>query len=176
VDPRLHYLQGKAEVVTTPELVELLKVFLRERTALLQRHEEVAKQVTDYDVNNAYQYVVAREETHVSWLQHALLDLGAEIPAEPSRTTVGTAKGAGAWKALAAEDARANLEFVTRWRPKIEQITHARHKGMLSVLLGELLEHKRFFDQAAEGRTDLLGTALPINQHRGSVIETRWVE
>jgi hypothetical protein len=176
VDAGLHHLQGKAEAVTNPELIELITAFLRERTALLQRHEEVAKQVTDYDVNNTYQYVVNREETHVSWLQHALLDLGAQIPPEPPRTTIAAAKGADAWKSLSGEDATANLAFVDRWRSKIETITHARHKGMLEVLLGEILEHKRFFDQAAAGRTDLLGAALPINEHRGTVIDTRWVE
>jgi hypothetical protein len=176
VDARLHHLQREAEVVTNAELVDLLNTCLRERTALLQRHEDVARQVTDYDVNNAYQYIVNREETHVSWLQHALLDLGAPIPPEPSRSPLATLKGAGAWKGLAAEDARANQEFVTRWRPKVEGITHARHKGMLDVVLGEMLEHKRFFDQASAGRTDLLGIALPINQHSGTVLETRWVE
>jgi hypothetical protein len=175
VDTRLHHLQREAEIVTNSELADLLTVFLRERTGLLQRHEEVAKQVTDYDANNTYQYIVAREETHQSWLHHALLDLGAHIPAEPSRPTLGVGKG-DAWKTLSAEDARANQEFVTRWRPKVEEMSHARHKGMLSVLLGEMLEHKRFFDQAAAGRTDLLGLALPINQHSGTVIDTRWVE
>lgn len=176
MDARLHHLQGKAEGVTNTELVDLIGTFLRERTALLQRHEEVAKQVTDYDVNNTYQYIVNREETHVSWLQHALLDLGAQIPSEASRSAIATVKGADGWKTLAAEDARANQAFVDNWRPRIEPITHARHREMLKVLLGEVLEHKRFFDQAAAGRTDLLGAALPINQHRGSVIATRWVE
>jgi hypothetical protein len=176
VDAGLHHLQREAEDVTNAELVDLLNTFFRERAALLLRHEDVARQVTDYDINNAYQYTVNREETHVSWLQHALLDLGAPIPAEPARSPLATLKGADAWKGLAAEDARANQEFVTRWRPKVEDVTHARHKGMLNVLLGEMLEHKRFFDQAAAGRTDLLGTALAINERRGTVIDTRWVE
>ena len=91
--------------MTNAELADRLSVFLREGTALLQRHEEVAKQVTDYDVNNTYQYIVAREETHQSWLHHALLDLGAQIPAEPSRPTLAVGKG-DAWKTLAAEDAQ----------------------------------------------------------------------
>ena len=34
---------------------------------------------------------------------------------------------------------------------------NARHRSMLRVILGETLEHKRFFDQALAGRTDLLG-------------------
>ena len=162
--------------MTNPELVDLLMAFLRERTSLLQRHEEVAKQVSDYDVNNTYQYVVNREENHVSWVQHAILDLGGQVPVEPSRSSVAAGKGAEAWKSLAAEDASANQAFVTKWRPKVDEITHARHKGMLKVVLGEMLEHKRFFDQAAAGRTDLLGVALAINQHSGTVIGTRWVE
>ena len=64
---------------TTPQLADLIRDFLLERTSLLMRHEDVAQQVPDYDINNAYQYIVAREETHLSWLQHALLGLGAQI-------------------------------------------------------------------------------------------------
>ena len=40
------------------------------------------------------------------------------------------------------------------------EVTHARHKGMLKVILGEMLEHKRLFEQAAAGRQDLIGTSL----------------
>ena len=40
-------------------------------------------------------------------------------------------------------------------------MTNARHKGMLKVVLGEMLEHKRLFEQAAEGRTDIIGTRSP---------------
>ncbi len=65
------------------DLQPLVRDFYLARLALLIRHEEVAKQVSDYDVNNAYQYIINREETHVSWLQHALLDLLGTIPADP---------------------------------------------------------------------------------------------
>ena len=47
---------------------------------------------------------------------------------------------------------------------------------MLKVILGEMLEHKRLFDQAAAGNTDLIGTHLPINERRGVVATTRWME
>jgi hypothetical protein len=77
---------------------------------------------------------------------------------------------------LSATDARDNQSFVDKWRDRVEQVTHARHKGMLRVVLGEMLEHKRLFEQAAEGRTDIIGTHLPINERRGKVIDTRWVE
>ena len=70
------------------------------------QHEAAARYVSDYDVNNAYQYVIAREETHVSWLQHALLDLGAAIPADPAAPDVKpTRKGNDAVLELSANDA-----------------------------------------------------------------------
>jgi hypothetical protein len=175
VDPGLHHLQGKAEGVTT-DLQQLIRDFYLARLALLMRHEDVARHVSQYDPNNAYQYVINREETQVSWLQHALLDLGAAIPPDPARPGVQPGSGADAWKSLAADDARANQQFVEVWRPKVETITHARHKGMLKVILGEMLEHKRTFDQAASGRDDLIGTHLPINQRTGVVADTRWFE
>ncbi|MGE3887111.1 MAG: hypothetical protein AB7H81_11805 [Vicinamibacterales bacterium] len=160
----------------TNDLQQLIRDFYLARLALLMRHEEVARHVSDYDVNNAYQYIINREETHASWLQHALLDLGAPIPADPARPSVPAPGKGDAWKALAAEDARANQQFVDQWRPRLETITNARHKGMLKIVLGEMLEHKRLFDQAAAGRTDLIGTHLPINERRGVVADTRWME
>ena len=141
------------------------------------RHEGVAMLVSDYDINNAYQNIIAREHNHLSWLQHALLDQGAALPGDPSTPAVAASgKGDDAWKALAAEDARLNARFVETWRPKVEILTHARHRGMLNVVLGEMLEHKRLFDQAAAGRRDLIGSSLAINDHPGVVLGARWVE
>ena len=155
-------------------LADLIRDFYLERVRLLMRHEDVAVVVTDYDANNAYQYIVAREETHLSWLLHALLDLGSPIPAEPSRGVAPSAKG-DSWKGLAGDDARGNAQFVEKWRPLIEGVTNARHRGMLNVILGEMLEHKRLFDQAAEGRKDLIGKSLEINDHSGTVMPVRFV-
>lgn len=158
------------------DLQHLIGEFYLARLALLMRHEEVARHVSQYDVNNAYQYVINREEAHISWVQHALLDLGAPIPADPARPAAQPSGGSDGWKALSAEDARANQQFVETWRPKVDTVTHARHKGMLKVILGEMLEHKRIFDQAAAGREDLIGTHLAINQRSGVVANTRWME
>jgi hypothetical protein len=158
VDARLHYLQRKAKNVSAPALADLIRDFYLERLALLMRHEDVAVVVTDYDINNAYQYIVAREETHLSWLLHALLDLGAEAPPDPARGAKLSAKG-DEWKRFADEDAR----------------RHARHKGMLKVSLGEMLEHKRLFAQAGQGRKDLIGKSLEINDHSGDVMPARFV-
>jgi hypothetical protein len=173
----VHHLQGKAESVTPTDLQHLIQQFYLERLALLMQHEAAARYVTDYDVNNAYQYVIAREETHVSWLQHALLDLGVPLPADPPRPDVRPSqKGADAVIELSAQDAQDNQRFVEKWRDRVEQVTNARHQGMLRVILGEMLEHKRLFEQASQGRTDIIGTRLPINERRGKVIGTRWIE
>jgi hypothetical protein len=177
VDAGVHHLQGKAEAVTPAELQSLIREFYLERVALLQRHEGVARHVPGYDANNAYQYLIAREQTHLSWLQHALLDLGAAIPPDPPPPAVQVSgTGESAARQLAAEDARFAGAFVERWSTRVDEVTHARHRGMLKVILGETREHQRFFEQAAEGRTDLLGTSLAVNPHPGSVLPDRWIE
>jgi hypothetical protein len=160
--------------VSEQPLAELIRDFYLERVSLLMRHEDVARVITDYDINNAYQYIIAREQTHLSWLQHALLDLGAPLAGDPARGTAPTAKG-DAWKGLAGEDAGSNAKFVEKWRPKVETVTHARHKGMLKVILGEMLEHKRLFDQAAAGNQNLIGKSLDYNDHVGEVMSARFV-
>jgi hypothetical protein len=173
----VHHLQGKAEGVTPTELQALLREFYLERLALLMQHESAARFVSDYDVNNAYQYIISREETHVSWLQHALLDVGSEIPGDPAGPDIKPSrKGNDAVLELAADDARANQQFVEKWRPRVDRVTHARHNGMLGIVLGEMLEHQRLFEQASQGRTDIIGTALAINERRGKVIDRRWIE
>jgi Mn-containing catalase len=159
--------------VTEQPLAELIRDLYLERVSLLMRHEDVAQLVTDYDINNAYQFIIAREQTHLSWLQHALLDLGAPLVDDPPRGPALSAKG-DAWKSLAGGDASANETFVTRWRPKIDTVSNARHQGMLKVILGEMLEHKRLFDQAASGNRNLIGTSLEINDHSGDVMASRW--
>ena len=55
------------------------------------------------------------------------------------------------------EDARATAAFVEKWRPASRRVGNARHRGMLRVMLGEMREHQRFFEQAVAGREDLLG-------------------
>ena len=75
------------------------------------------------------------------------------------------------------EDARGAQAFVDRWRPRIEAMTNARHRGMLRVILGETLEQKRFFEQALAGDKDLLGRRGEQTGARvGSVLPERWIE
>ena len=47
---------------------------------------------------------------------------------------------------------------------------------MLNVILGETLEHKRFFEQAVAGRTDLLGRRAEGAGTGGGVLPIRWIE
>ena len=163
--------------MTPTDLQTLLREFYLDRLALLMRHESSARFVSDYDVNNAYQYVINREETHVSWVQQALLAVGQEIPKDPAIPDIKPSrKGNDAVLELASGDAQANQRFVDKWRSRVDQVTNARHKGMLGVVLGEMLEHQRLFAQASEGRTDIIGTALAINERRGKVIDRRWIE
>ena len=75
------------------------------------------------------------------------------------------------------EDARDARAFVDRWRPRVDAMVNARHALMLRVILGEVLEHRRFFEQALAGRTDLLGRReVAVGPVVGKVLPTRWIE
>ena len=53
-------------------------------------------------------------------------------------------------------------------------MTHARHRTMLDVVLGESLEHQRLFEQAAAGFEDVLGRRTGGAERVGAVLPTRW--
>ncbi len=75
MDARLHQLQAEAEPVKPADLLAILREFHRDKLTLRQRHVAVAKQVSNYDANNTYQYVINREDTHLSWLEAAIAEL-----------------------------------------------------------------------------------------------------
>ncbi len=162
------------------DLLPLLQEFYREKLAAVLRHEAAARHVAQYDANNTYQYIINREDTELSWVGRAIVDLGGEIPAagaEPDRKPAGKGKGTTAANGLFDEDARDAQAFVDRWKPRVEEMTNARHKGMLRVILGEALEQKRFFEHALAGRTDLLGRRTEgVGKLEGEVLPTRWIE
>ena len=165
------------------ELLPLLRGFAADRVAILQRHEAGARSVAHYDFNNTYQYVIAREETHLTWLQDALTELDAPLPA-PSKTLVvppaskrgGKKADPAAYRAILDDDARELGAFVGTWRGRVDAMTHARHRTMLNVVLGESLEHKRLFEQASAGFEDVLGRRTAPSDRIGGVLPTRWVE
>lgn len=158
--------------MTPSDLLPLLREFYADRLAILQRHVASARLVTDYDINNAYQYVVAREETHVYWVHRAVLDVGGVVPAEVAAPAV----AAGSVREIASGDAQANQAFIDKWTPRVASVSHARHRKMLQVILGEMQEHRRLFAQAAEGRTDVIGVPVAGTERTGAVLDTRWVE
>ena len=158
------------------ELLDLIKEFHRDKLGMFYRHVAAARYVGNYDFNNTYQYIIAREDMHVAWVRDAILDMGGtpdDLP-EPELKVEG--KGDAAQAKVIADDRQGAGDFVARWRPRVDHLTHARHKTMLNVILGETLEHKRFFDQALAGRTDLLGRRTDGAGTPGVVLPRRWVE
>ena len=163
------------------ELKKVLTDIAAERLALLQRHEAAARVVGHYDFNNTYQYVIAREETHLSWLQSALADLGAALPQSTlplpaPEAPKGKNEDVAASHDILAADAKFLAAFVARWRERVPTVTHARHRTMLNVVLGESVEHQRLFDQAAAGFEDVIGRRTGGVARVGAVLPDRWQE
>jgi hypothetical protein len=82
----------------------------------------------------------------------------------------------GDFRGILEDDARTLQAFVQRWRPRVEGITHARHRLMMNVVLGETMEHARLFEQAAAGFEDVLGRRTERASRVGGVLPTRWQE
>ena len=165
----------------TDDLRQLLIDVAAERLAILQRHEASARVVSHYDFNNTYQYVIAREETHIAWVQSALAEFGVALPPAAAALPAPEApKGKklqpSAFTGILEEDARTLRGFVERWRPRVEVMAHARHRTMLNVVLGESLEHVRLFEQGAAGDEDLLGRRTSLAERVGAVLPNRWME
>jgi hypothetical protein len=159
------------------DILALLQEFHRDRLAALLRHQASARLVGQYDANNTYQYIIGREETQLSWVAKAIEELGGAVgqTIEADRSVPGT-RGEAARATIEADDRDAQ-GFVDRWRPRIDAMTNARHAKMLRVILGEILEHKRFFEQALAGRTDLLGRrGAAVGPSHGEVLASRWIE
>jgi hypothetical protein len=162
--------------VKPAETLELLREFYQDRASMRQRHASGARFVTNYDFNNTYQYVIAREDVQLRWLLDAIADLGGSIDNVPEPSLNPSGKGDQVQTAILREDSNSAQAFVERWRDRVEKVTNARNRNMLKVILGETLEHKRFFDQALAGREDLLGRRADGAGTEGVVMPTRWVE
>ena len=158
-----------------PLLIELHKDKLTAR----QRHIAVAKLVTDYEFNNAYQYVINREDTHLQWLEAAIAKLGgtpSTVP-EPSVDGVWAKPNSNErFMPRVSEDSKAAADFVAKWRPKAAGIHSDRDRKLAGVIIGETLEQKRFFDQMLAGQDDLLGRRMKGASTGDGVMPVRWVE
>ena len=157
------------------DLLSILREFHREKLTLRERHVAVACHVSNYAFNNTYQYIIAREDVHLSWLEAAIAELGGtpESVGEPHLPAPG--KG-GSFLPMVEEDAREAGTFVSRWRQRLTEITNARHRTMMNVILGETLEQKRFFDQMVAGDEALLGRRMAGAGTGNGVLPVRWLE
>ncbi len=166
------------------ELLELLKEFYRDKLAMREQHFAGAQSVTGYEFNNTYQYVIAREDVQLNWLRDAIADLGGQVDDAREEHDPGVA-GVTRRKITAARKAQNDVfqadrdvarRFVEKWRTRIDTLPNARHRSMLRVVVGETLEHQRFFEQALAGRSDLLGRRADGAGTGGGVLAGRWVE
>jgi hypothetical protein len=168
--------------VQQDDLRQILTAMATERLALIQRHEAGARVVSHYDFNNTYQYVIAREETHLGWLRDALAEIelpwptNVAAPPVPAVPKPGKRPAVSAFRLVFEDDVALLGAFVERWRDPVAHMKHARHRTMLGVVLGESLEHQRLFQQAAEGLEDLLGKRTGGVARVGAVLPTRWQE
>jgi hypothetical protein len=156
---------------------------MSELQSLLTEFAAARVAVSHYDFNNAYQYVINREETHLSWLQTALAEYkavlppaGASVLPAPHAPKTSAKVEASAFRGILEDDVRYLGALVDTWRPRVDRVTHARHRNMLNVILGESMEHKRLFEQAAAGLEDLLGRRTDGVERVGGVLPTRWLE
>jgi hypothetical protein len=175
----VHRLQAEADHVKPNDLVTILGDFHREKLTMRQRHVAVARHVSDYEFNNTYQYVISREDVHLSWLEAAIVESGG-TPSDVAEPVLSPARSGrtAVFLPLVSEDAAEAGAFVARWRPRLSEITNARHRSMMNVVLGETLEQKRFFDQMLAGRDDLLGRRAngPGSPGTGDgVMSVRWL-
>ena len=157
-------------------MLELLREFYRDKLALRERHAAAARHITDYEINNAYQYVIAREDVQIRWLHDAIIDMGG-TPDEVHEPEVrAEGKGVARQNALLAQDRDMGRAMVDKWTARLDAVPNARHRSMLRVILGETIEHQRMFEQALGGRTDVLGRRADGAGTKGAVLPTRWVE
>lgn len=162
--------------MTANELKAFLEEFYRDKLAIRNRRVAAARPIGSYEINNTYQYVVNRDDVQLSWLRGAIAELGGTLAEVPEPEVRASGKGADAERGILSDDRDLSQQFVDRWRARIEEVTHARHRGMLRVILGETMEQKRFFEHALAGREDLLGRRPDGIGTGGGVLPTRWVE
>lgn len=158
-----------------PDLLSTLKELHRDKLTLRERHVAVARHVDHYDFNNTYQYAINREDVHLTWLETAIRELGgtADQVAPPSVAAPGKK---GSFVPLVQQDASDAEALVAKWRPRVGMLTNTRHAKMVGVILGETMEHQRFFAQIAQGHELVLGKRMPGAGTGNGVLADRWVE
>lgn len=165
-------------MTNSTDLLGTLKELHRDKLTLRERHVAVARHVDHYDFNNTYQYAINREDVHLSWLETAIAEFGGTPDQVPALDlpSPGKSKRSNAYTGMADEDARAADALVTKWRARVDGMSNIRHAKMVSVILGETLEHRRFFAQIAQGNQEVLGTRMAGAGTGNGVMGIRWIE
>lgn len=160
-----------------PDLLASLKELHRDKLTLRERHVAVARHVDHYDFNNTYQYAIAREDVHLTWLETAIRELGG-TPDEVAEPSIAAPGKKGSFVPLVQQDAKDAETLVAKWRPRLDTLAKAntRHAKMVGVILGETMEHQRFFAQIAQGHELVLGKRMPGAGTGNGVLADRWVE
>jgi hypothetical protein len=166
-------VQSETERVTSPELLKFLQDFYRETLELTLARQANARSVGAYDANNAYQQVLGRQDVHLRWLSDAIADLGGSVGDEPGGEPAQLVATKELIQHIIEGDAQAERGFIRRWQPRVATVSNARHRKMLELILGEMAEHLRLFQQALEGRTDLLGRHADGKELGGLVLPGR---
>ena len=155
----------------------LLRELHHDKMAMYLRHIAVARLVSDYEFNNAYQYVINREDTHLKWLESAIAGFGG-TPDTGGEPTIAAEAGKknDRFLPLVVKDAEDCQAFVAKWKPRAVHIRSDRHRKLVDVIVGETVEQKRFFDQMVAGQDDLLGRRMAGASTGDGVMPVRWVE
>ena len=153
------------------ELLAFLNDFYRDTLELFKARQTNAQSVAAYDANNGFQQVLGRQEIHLQWVRDAIAALGGTA-ADSLDHVSGTASRETA-RSIIDADAASQKAFIDRWNPRVATTTNARHRKMLELILGEMKEHLRVLQQAAESRSDLLGRHSDGKVLRGSVMAAR---
>jgi alkylhydroperoxidase family enzyme len=163
--------------VTPAELRTLLLDFYRELRQITLARQTNARSVAAYDANNAYQQVLGRQDTQLQWVSDAIADMnGSDAILDDHRSTESAPAGPRSdrsFQQIVRADIEAQRGFIDRWRGRIAKVTNARHRRMLELILGEMFEHLRVFEQALSGRTDVLGRHADGKVLGGQVLPAR---
>ena len=106
-----------------------------------------------------------------------IVDVGASatVPADAPAIDVPAGKGVAGERAIMENDLDNGRRFVDKWKPRLAEVRNARHRRMLDVVLGEVIEQTRFFELALAGRDDLLGRRMPGASTGDGVLPVRWM-
>ncbi len=159
--------------MTPAELLTFLQDFSRETLDLFIARQAIARSIAGYDANNGYQQVIGRQEVHLQWLSDAISALGGTPIDSTGRTQEPGESGLEADWMRIEPDVFNQIAFIERWTPRVAGVTNARNRKMLELILGEMKEHLRVLQQAAEGRADLLGRHSDGKVLRGRVMADR---